>query len=261
MSATPTTGLGFQNFFSATLTSDITSSSTDIPMDSIPNSSQGFLVIDPDSTTNREVIFYTSKTALKVTCPSAADGRGQDDTSAVAHTSGTTVIMAPVAAFWEALQSGQSISDGAILPRHTISGGATTWAWQTWTPSWTNLTVGNGTVLAKYVQVGKIVHGYVYLTFGSTTSISGVVSCSLPVTAAANILPGVDTLPIGPVRYLDSGTAGYNGFANLASTGVVSLYVLRTDSTYAIDNGVTSTIPFTWTTNDSIRFVFTYEAS
>lgn len=118
MAATPSTNLGFQNFFSATLTGDITASSTDIPMDAIPNSTEGFLVIEPDSTSNREVIFYTSKTALKVVCPSAADGRGQDDTTAVPHSTGATVIMAPVAGFWEALKNGLAIDSGVILPRH-----------------------------------------------------------------------------------------------------------------------------------------------
>lgn len=118
MAATPTPDLGFQNFFSALLTGDITSSSTDIPMDSIPNASQGFLVIEPDSASNREVIFYDSKTALKVVCPSAADGRGQDDTTAVAHSTGAQVIMAPVAAFYEALQNGRALNNvfgGAML--------------------------------------------------------------------------------------------------------------------------------------------------
>lgn len=120
MAANPDANLGFQNFFQATLTGDITASSTDILMDNIPNSSQGFLVIEPDSTTNREVIFYTSKTALKVVCPSAADGRGQDDTTAVAHSTGAVVIMSPVAAFFEALQSGQSLSDDSIASRHVV---------------------------------------------------------------------------------------------------------------------------------------------
>lgn len=114
MSATPTSALGFQNFFSATLTGDITSSSTDILMDAIPNATEGFLVIEPDSTTAREVIFYNSKTALKVVCPSAADGRGQDDTTAGAHSTGATVIMAPVAGFWEAFQSGRAFTNGVI---------------------------------------------------------------------------------------------------------------------------------------------------
>lgn len=105
MAAQPTTAITFQNFFSATLTSDITASSTDIPLDAVPNGSEGFLVIEPDSVTNHEVIYYTSKTATKVVCPSVADGRGQDDTTAAAHSSGATVIMAPIAAYFETLLS------------------------------------------------------------------------------------------------------------------------------------------------------------
>jgi hypothetical protein len=103
MAASPTTAITFQNFYTATLTSDITSSATDIFLDTVPNGTEGFLVIDPDSTTGREVIYYNAKSATKVTCPSAVDGRGQDDTTAGAHLTGTTVIMAPVAAYFETL--------------------------------------------------------------------------------------------------------------------------------------------------------------
>lgn len=105
MTATPTDNLAFQNFFQATLTADITASDTDIFLDTIPNGTEGFLVIEPDSATKREVIFYQSKTATKVVCPSAADGRGQDDTSATTHTSGATVIMAPVAGYFEYMKT------------------------------------------------------------------------------------------------------------------------------------------------------------
>lgn len=56
---------------------------------------------------------------------------------------------------------------------------------QTWTPTWTNLTVGNGTVNAHYQTTGNLVTFQMKLTFGSTTSISGGgVSMSLPVTPA-----------------------------------------------------------------------------
>ena len=112
--ATPTTGLGFDNFFSATLTGDITASSTDILMDTIPTSSEGFLVIEPDSTSTREIIYYNSKTALKVVCPSASTGRGQGGTTAGAHSTGATVICAPIAEMFEALQNGYSINAKAI---------------------------------------------------------------------------------------------------------------------------------------------------
>jgi hypothetical protein len=105
MVATPTTNLSYQNFFQATLTGDITASSTDIPLDVVPNGTEGFLVIEPDSTSNREIIYYNSKTSIKVVCPSVGDGRGQDDTTAVAHATGATVIMASVAAYYETLKA------------------------------------------------------------------------------------------------------------------------------------------------------------
>lgn len=110
---TPTTALGFDNFFQASLTGDITASSTDILMDAIPTASEGFLVIEPDSANAREIIYYNSKTALKVVCPSAA-ARGQGGTTAGAHSTGATVIMAPIAEMFEALQNGYAINAKAL---------------------------------------------------------------------------------------------------------------------------------------------------
>lgn len=100
---------GFQNFYSGLLTADITSGSLTISLDTVPSPSSGILVIDPDSTTGREVILYTSKGASTITCPS--DGRGWAGSTASAHLTGTTVIMAPVDEFFEGLQDGTLVSD------------------------------------------------------------------------------------------------------------------------------------------------------
>lgn len=103
------TNFGYQNFYSGVLTADITSGTTSISLDTVPTPSSGILVIEPDSTTNREVILYTSKGASTVTLPS--DGRGYDGTSAVSHSTGSTVIMAPVAKWFTALASGELSTD------------------------------------------------------------------------------------------------------------------------------------------------------
>jgi hypothetical protein len=104
MATTPTNNFDFQNYYSATLQSDITASSLTLTLDTVPTPVEGILVIDPDSTTNREIIFYTGKTSSTITLPS--DGRGWDGTTATSHLTGTTIIMAPVAYMLRMLKSG-----------------------------------------------------------------------------------------------------------------------------------------------------------
>lgn len=92
-----------ENFLDTTLSSDITAGDTDIFLSQVPTNSEGTLVIDPDSTSNREIIYYNSKTATKVVAP--ANGRGYDNTTALPHNSGTRVIMAPVADWFNSLKT------------------------------------------------------------------------------------------------------------------------------------------------------------
>lgn len=103
------TNFGYQNFYSALLTADITSGALTISLDTVPTPTSGILVIDPDSTTNREVILYTSKGASTINLPS--DGRGFDGSTGVAHLTGTTIIMAPVSKMFSALASGETSTD------------------------------------------------------------------------------------------------------------------------------------------------------
>jgi hypothetical protein len=110
--ATP--NLGFQNWYSSTLSSGITASDTTLYLNSLPTPSEGYLVLEPDSTTNREIIYYTSKGANFVTLPSAAAGRGVGGTTAVSHSSGVTVQMNVVAEHFEALQDGTAFAVGGI---------------------------------------------------------------------------------------------------------------------------------------------------
>ena len=119
----PTT-FGYQNFYSALLTADITSGTLSISLDTVPTPSAGILIIDPDSSTSREIIFYTSKGASTVTCPS--DGRGWGGSTAAAHLTGTTVIMAPIKEFLDGLAAGTLSTDPfrtSYITNHVVSGG------------------------------------------------------------------------------------------------------------------------------------------
>lgn len=103
------TNFGYQNFYSSTLTGDITSGTLTIGLATAPTPTSGILIIEPDSTSSREVIVYTSKGASTITCP--ADGRGYSGTSSAPHLTGSTVIMAPVDKWFTALASGELSTD------------------------------------------------------------------------------------------------------------------------------------------------------
>ena len=109
-----TVSLGFDNFYTSTLSAGITASDTTIYLNALPTATEGYIVIEPDSSTQREIIYYTSKGANFVTLPSAAAGRGVGATTAQSHSSGVTAQMNVVAEHFEALQDGTAISNTAI---------------------------------------------------------------------------------------------------------------------------------------------------
>lgn len=120
-----------------------------------------------------------------------------------------------------------------------------------WSPSWTNLSVGNGTVTANYSRHGDMVTATIQLTFGTSTSISGNVSVSLPVTA------DISTALTTACRLTDTGTRQFIGLAVV--TGTNSAQLLHTES----GNGglVNATNPHTWTTTDAMDLTITYLAA
>jgi len=141
------------------------------------------------------------------------------------------------------------------------SAGGASYAWTNYTPTWTNLTVGNGTVVARYLKVDKLMTVYVLLTFGSTTSITGAVpQFTVPEATTSN-------WQYTPIFLWQAGDYGTNSFAGSAyfegSTTKVGLYIWKANGTYistSVD-AVTSTVPHTWTTNDTIGITFTYEVA
>lgn len=138
-----------------------------------------------------------------------------------------------------------------------LPGGAAT----SWTPSWTNFTPGNATIVSKYTRVGKFIEFYISVKFGSTSSISGNMIFTLPVTSIS--LPGTASLQsIGLASMLDSGTATYQGVVNWLSTttGYIQAYT-QFGATYISSANFSATAPFTWTTNDEVWCTGRYEAA
>ena len=130
-------------------------------------------------------------------------------------------------------------------------------AWTAYTPTFTNLTVGNGTIDFKFVQIGKTVHARGSLVFGSTTTVTGSIIFSTPVAAiTAGGNPHVANATMN-----DSGTATFTGHLSLNNTTNFQLQAQRADATYTTRTVANATVPFTWTTNDAILFFATYQAA
>jgi len=126
-------------------------------------------------------------------------------------------------------------------------------AWTPWVPTLTNITQGSGVVVARYAQLGDIVHYRFKFTFGSGSAMGSSPSITLPVAPGSDYL----VMAIGHVRILDSGTANYFGYARLSSGSTIEMTFVGTTD---IDSTITSTAPMTWTTNDVLTCVGTYEA-
>ena len=129
-----------------------------------------------------------------------------------------------------------------------------------WTPTFTNLTVGNGTLVGQYVQIGKMVHWYMHLTFGSTTSITGAVQVTglpvAPVSTDASIAAIVQAL------YSDASGPKFWGSSHAANNNTSRIWLspMAVSGSYIASAGdLSSTVPFTWATSDKIFVSAIYE--
>lgn len=151
------------------------------------------------------------------------------------------------------------LGTAAITPVKLMSGTGSTWSWATWTPTWTNLSVGNGTVTARYVQTGKTVDCFIRLVVGTTTSITGTVSFTLPVTAASSYASS--QVSAGVLHYDDVGTAGYVGTFDILTTTTCTPHVGNASGTYTSSAPMTASVPFSFGNADFFAGTLSYEAA
>lgn len=215
---------------------------------------------DSQTATNKEIsggvvesnVFHDTVTTQTITLPSARTFEVIDKLE-IGSSQSVTV---PSNSSLETLPAAQKISNNMLDTSVGELGGV----WKTWTPTWTNLTLGTGAVTATYTQVGKIVFFHLKLVWTSTTSIGGNVSVSLPVTAATysnnffEIAHGT--------AYDQSANTGYTLVGSMTSTTAMQLFTINAAaSASATWNNTTSTVPFTWTTSDEIMLTGFYEAA
>ena len=152
------------------------------------------------------------------------------------------------------------IGDGQVTPEKILAGAGTSWPWQSWTPTWTNLTVGNGTLNAHYFQIGKFVGVRVGFTLGSTSAV-GDVRMSFPVAPKTSIL-FLTRAKMGSVVLFDSSSGVQNiGSLRIETTTTVRFLIDNAASTYLAVNAISATVPFTWASGDVLSTLFFYEAA
>lgn len=154
-----------------------------------------------------------------------------------------------------------TIPDSLITPAKILAGTGSSWVWQSYTPSTSGLTIGNGTLAGEYCQIGKTVFFRLRFTLGSTSAVTGNVTCSLPV--AGSTPGGSGKFSVGNVRFYDSSAGLMPAIGTVILTGASTATVTatRTSGTYADDVALSSTVPFTWATGDEFKIYGYYEAA
>jgi hypothetical protein len=138
-----------------------------------------------------------------------------------------------------------------------------TYTYTSYVPTWGNLgtanTLGNGTIVGQYAKLGRVVLFKILLTWGSTTSAGDSIwTFSVPAEAeAVHVLNGgitgkaVDVSV--PLAYLLHGAA-----ANVGA--VLPTYQSVAAAPGAVSEAAVSggTLPFTWTTSDTLSLAGWY---
>lgn len=150
-----------------------------------------------------------------------------------------------------------NVAAGGLTPANLTSGTGTSWAWQTWTPTFTN--ISGGTLnYSKYIQIGKTVFFRLKYTLAGA-GVSSSATFTLPVTASSDYSGTADPY-FGHAHFRDdSASLTYLGYARVSSSTTAILASMTGASGQL--QGLSSGVPFTWANLDSISVVGTYEAA
>jgi hypothetical protein len=212
-------------------------------------------LVDLKGGTTGQVLSKTSNTDMDFTWVTSDDANAIQNAivdakgDLISATAADTPARLAVGTNGQVLTADSTTSTG--LKWATASTGGT---FTSFTPTWNGITVGNGTSTGAYTTVGDFVYGYASLTFGSTTSVTGNVNLSFPVSFSA---PDEQNMTLA--RYRDTGVGDYSGFGvSVSSTSSIYLTVGLSNGTYLQESNVNSTTPFTWGNTDKIHVNFYY---
>lgn len=253
---------------------DLTLNSLQLPTLPAVSSAHAIITLDPLRTNGEPEIIVV--TAHGAGATSATITRAAYGTAARSHPQGTVWVHAPVTEdVVPILTSGTRPTDpyrgqlifetdtNSYVGRDTSDAWQTAvplGAWQSYTPTFTNLTVGSGALSGGFTRFGRTIHYYVKWTFGAGSAVGSNPTFSLPVAASSRYSSSVlDQMGRGII--LDSGTADFDLVSLFSTSTTAVLQVLNATGTYTAVNGVTATVPMTWAAGDSFVVQGTYEAA
>ena len=129
-------------------------------------------------------------------------------------------------------------------------------AWTTYTATLTNIAKGNATTwTSKQYRMNDVGFVSVEFVFGSTSAVTGDITIGLPSGwSAPNQVQGLARLTAAGTVYVGRWEI------NAAGTSIL-VRANNAAGTYLQSTNCSATIPGTWTTNDTIRFVAVMELS
>lgn len=129
--------------------------------------------------------------------------------------------------------------------------------WTSWTPTLTNVTLGNGTVNAHYARLGDVIFYEIEFLCGSTTSFSSTsMQFSMPVDYAGELqFVGTGN---GWVRPNGSTIYAIQAIGIQSSNRIVPYYMQNFTSVQVIS--VRGTLPISWTSSGTMFMAGSYRA-
>ena len=126
--------------------------------------------------------------------------------------------------------------------------------WASFTPSFSNFTLGNGTVdYSRYSRINDVVHVELLVTLGSTSSMSTLPTFTVPVSTSKTQL----TVGVGRARV---GGSFYWTYPYMISNEC-GMYLVGASSTYGTRQTIGASTPTSWGSSDDFQLSFTYSVA
>lgn len=133
-------------------------------------------------------------------------------------------------------------------------------AWRSWTPTFTNFSLGNGTVdYAKYTVIGKTVHFRIQVTLGTTSAMGSAPYFTTPLNLAA--YPSANSNIAGNASMTQTGTAFFIGILRYQAINALTFEAHSVSGSYVRATTVTGVVPFTWANTHVWSAAGSYEAA